>query len=92
MTKMEKRIENMNTEIEMMENAIKGIKKNIQSLLDQLNDDFSLDVAQRMSNESNKLATSIAELEGKKNQLEMMKIWAEEDAEMATTPASVARQ
>lgn len=79
MTKMEKRIESMNTEIEMMENAIKGIKKNIQRLLNQLNDDFSLDVAQRMSNESNKLATSIAELEGKKNQLEMMKIWAEEE-------------
>ena len=48
-------------------------------MLDQLNDDFSLDVAQRMSNESNKLVTSIAELEGKKNQLEMMKIWAEEE-------------
>lgn len=79
MTKMEKRIESMNTEIEMMENAIKGIKKNIQRLLDQLNDDFSLDVAQRMSNESNKLTASIAELEGKKNQLGMMKIWAEEE-------------
>lgn len=79
MTKMEERIESMNTEIEMMEEAIKEIKKKIQRLLDQLNDDFSLDVAQRMSNESNKLVTSIAELEGKKNQLEMMKIWAEEE-------------
>ena len=79
MTKMEKRIESMNTEIEIMEKAIKGIKKNIQSLLDQLNDGFSLDVAQQMSNESNKLTMSIAELEGKKNQLEMMKIWAEEE-------------
>lgn len=79
MTKMEKRIESMNTEIEMMEMAIRENKKNIQSLLDQLNDGFSLDVAQQMSNESNKLATSIAELEGKKNQLEMMKIWAEEE-------------
>lgn len=79
MTKMEKRIESMNTEIEMMEMAIKENKKNIQRLLDQLNDGFSLDVAQQMSNESNKLATSIAELEGKKNQLEMMKIWAEEE-------------
>ena len=79
MTKMEKRIESMNTEIEIMEMAIKENKKNIQRLLDQLNDDFSLDVAQQMSNESNKLAMSIAELEGKKNQLEMMKIWAEEE-------------
>ena len=79
MTKMEKRIESMNTEIEIMKKAIKGIKKNIQSLLDQLNDGFSLDVAQQMSNESNKLTMPIAELEGKKNQLEMMKIWAEEE-------------
>lgn len=79
MTKMEKRIESMNTELEIMKKAIKGIKKNIQSLLDQLNDGFSLDVAQQMSNESNKLTMPIAELEGKKNQLEMMKIWAEEE-------------
>lgn len=79
MTKMEKRIESMNFKIDQQVLEIDRTQKEVQRLLNRLNEDFSLDVAQAMSNESNRLLRLFAELEGLNNQLGMLRIWAEEE-------------
>lgn len=76
MTKMEKRIESMNTVIYQQVMEIERTQKEIHRLLNQLNDDFSLDVAQAISNESNRLTRLFAELEGLKyQQVDMLRTY-----------------
>mgnify|MGYP004487723133 CR=1 FL=1 len=74
MTKIESGIKFVRSNIDQQVMEIERTQKKIQGLLDQLNDDFSLDIAERISKESNRLPRLFAELEGLNNQLNMLLI------------------
>lgn len=74
MTKIESGIKFVRSNIDQQVMEIERTQKKIQGVLDQLNDDFSLDIAERISKESNRLPRLFAELEGLNNQLNMLLI------------------